>query len=382
VKRTAYGPDHLALQELASDFFTREAVPHIREWTASGRVDRSLFAKAGELGLLGLQAPEEWGGGGGPGFSYNAVVSEASVSAGFVNVGIRLHSDIVLPYFLGLATAEQSKRWLPALVNGRLISAIAMSEPGTGSDLSGIRTTARREGNGYVLNGSKAFITNGWNADLIVVVARTSSDERDQRRGLTALVAERGMEGFTRGQPYDKIGLRYSDTTDLFFSDVWVPEENRLGAEDQAFKYLTANLPQERVSISVGAVAMARAAVSAATAYAKDRTVFGKRLASFQNTRFVLAEADTETEACEHLLDRALLSLESGELTPADAARLKLFCTERQSQIVDRCLQVFGGYGYLREYPIADMFTDSRVTRIYGGSTEVMKMIIAKAMGL
>ena len=285
------------------------------------------------------------GGGGEQRFSFNAVVSEAAIAAGFSNIGLRLHADIVLPYFVSLADAEQSKRWLPELIAGRSIAAIAMSEPGTGSDLANIRTTADPVDGGYVLNGSKCFITNGWNADLIIVIARTTDNDSDRRHGLTALVVERDADGFTRSQPYDKIGLPYSDTTDLFFDDVWVPSENRLGAENRAFDYLATNLPQERISISVGAVAMARAAVTAATTYAKERIVFEKPLSSFQNTRFVLADADSTTEACEHMLDRALICLDAGELQRGRCGTSKALL---HREAIANCRQLFAGVRWLR----------------------------------
>jgi acyl-CoA dehydrogenase len=381
VKRLIYGEEHEELRKMALRFFRDEAIPNVEAWEASGVVDRDLFEKAGSLGLLGFQAPVEWGGAGCNSFSYNAVVSEAALASGFVNLGMRLHADIVLPYILRYGDDGQKKRWLTEMVAGRKIGALAISEPGTGSDIAGITTQARWTGSEYVLSGSKTFISNGLNADVVIVIARTSVRE-DRRSGLSAFVVERGMKGFARGEPLSKMGLRYSDTAELFFDSVQLPIENRLGEEGMAFEYLTSNLPQERLSISVGAIAMARAALDLTLGYAKDRKVFEKELASFQNTKFVLAESATEIEAAEQLLDRGISEWDSRELTAADAAKVKLFCSEVQGRVIDKCLQIFGGYGYLREYRIADMFTDARVTRIYGGSSEVMKVIIAKSLGL
>jgi alkylation response protein AidB-like acyl-CoA dehydrogenase len=341
----------------------------------------SFYRQAGELGLLGLRVPAEYGGGGQASFSYNMVVAEEMIRAHLQMSPMRVHTDVVLPYFLAYADAEQAKRWLPALAAGEKMAAIAMSEPGTGSDLGGIATTAIRDGGHYVLSGAKTFITGGINAGLIVVVARTSR-EPDRRGGLTLLVVEPGMSGYSTGRNLDKIGMKYADTAELFFDDVRVPVANRLGDEGAGFSYLTSNLAQERLSVAVGSVAMARAAITETVRYVRDRIVFGKPLATFQNTKFQLAGASAELAAADSMLQHAVRELDDGQLSGDDAARVKLFCSEMQGRVIDSCLQLFGGYGYMAEYPIARMYTDARVSRIYGGSSEVMKTIIAKSLGL
>lgn len=381
MRRDLYGEDHNELRKLATSFFSNEAVPNIAKWEDAGLVDRRLFQQAGELGLLGFQVPVEYGGSGLDTFTFNVVTSEAAVAAGFMNVGLRLQSDIIMPYFCALADDDQKERWLPGLCSGAQIAAIAMTEPNCGSDLAGIRTRAVKRDGVYELTGSKTFITNGVNADVVIVVARTGSDS-DRRDGLTLLVVDKEMGGFSRGGKANKLGLKYSDTSELFFDCVQVPVGNRLGDEGEAFRYLSFNLPQERVSISVGAVAMTRAALDKTVEYVSSREVFGSRLSSFQNTKFELASVATELEAAEQLLDQAIAHLDAGNLTPPDAAKVKLFCTEVQGRAVDRCLQLFGGHGYMRDHPLADMFADARVTRIYGGTSEVMKTIIAKSLGL
>jgi acyl-CoA dehydrogenase len=290
--------------------------------------------------------------------------------------------DVVLPYFLTYADEEQRRRWFPGLANGELLTAIAMTEPGTGSDLAGIRTTGVRNGDYYIVNGAKTFITGGYLADLVVVVVRTSTDETDRRAGLTLLVVEAGMPGFTKGRMLDKLGLKAQDTTELSFTDVRVPVANRLGEEGQGFRYLGHNLPQERLAIAVGSVAQATAALTATIDYVKQRTVFGQKLSEFQNTRFELAAMATEIEAAQALLDRAIEAHVEGELDTFDAAKTKLFTSEVQARVVDRCLQLFGGYGYVNEFPIARLYADARVSRIYGGTSEVMKSIISKSLGL
>jgi acyl-CoA dehydrogenase len=301
----------------------------------------------------------------------------------------RSQLDVWLPYFLEYCTTDQKARWFPGMASGELLTAVAMTEPGTGSDLAGMTTRAVRDGDHYVLNGAKTFITGGYLADLVIVVARTSDaprenqeDRRNRRQGLSLLVVEDGMPGFVKGRMLEKIGLKVQDTAELSFCDVRVPVANLLGEEGKAFSYLGRNLPQERMTIAVGSVAQARAAVTAATEYAKSRLVFGKELSTFQNTKFELAACLTEVEAAQALLDRALAELVAGELSAADAAMVKLFTSEMQARVVDRALQIFGGYGYILEYPIARLYTDARVTRIYGGTSEVMKLIISKSMGL
>ncbi|MET7736649.1 acyl-CoA dehydrogenase family protein [Streptomyces sp. NPDC005402] len=382
MRRDVFTADHEAFRELVRDVVAREVVPHYAEWEKAGRLPRSFFERLGSLGLLGVAVPEEYGGGGQPDYRYNVVLQEEAARA-LVTLGtVRTQLDVVLPYFLTYANEEQRRRWFPGLASGRLLTAIAMTEPGTGSDLAGIRTTAVRDGDHYVVSGAKTFITGGLLADLVIVVARTTTDPDDRRAGLTLLVVEDGMPGFTRGRVLDKMGIKVQDTVELAFDEVRVPVANRLGEEGRAFAYLGHNLPQERMTVSVGSVAQARAALDTTIAYVRERNVFGTPVASFQNTKFELAAVDAEIEAAQAVLDRAVLELVDGRLSGADAARVKLFCTEMQARAVDRCLQLFGGYGYMLEYPIARLYADARITRIYAGTSEVMKVIIAKSLGL
>ncbi|MFJ9737299.1 acyl-CoA dehydrogenase family protein [Streptomyces sp. NPDC101166] len=382
MRRDVFTADHEAFRELVRDVVAKEVVPHYSEWEKAGRLPRSFFERLGSLGLLGMAVPEEYGGGGQPDYRYNVVLQEEAARA-LVTLGtVRTQLDVVLPYFLAYTDEGQRRRWFPGLASGGLLTAIAMTEPGTGSDLAGIRTTAVRDGDHYVVNGAKTFITGGLLADLVIVVARTSTDPGDRRAGLTLLVVEDGMPGFTRGRVLDKMGIKVQDTVELGFDEVRVPVANRLGEEGRAFAYLGHNLPRERMTVAVGSVAQARAALDTTVAYVKERTVFGSPVASFQNTKFELAAVDAEIEAAQAVLDRAVLELVDGRLSGADAAKVKLFCTEMQARAVDRCLQLFGGYGYMLEYPIARLYADARITRIYAGTSEVMKVIIAKSLGL
>jgi acyl-CoA dehydrogenase len=368
---------------LVREFVAREIVPHYGEWEKAGEAPRSFFRALGAIGVMGMAIPEKYGGSGEPDFRYSVVLQEEASRALVTMSTVRTQLDVVLPYFLEYSSAGQRERWFPGLADGSLLTAVAMTEPGTGSDLAGIRTRAARSGDGYVLNGAKTFITGGYLADLVIVVARTADPAPgDRRSGLTLLVVEDGMPGFAKGRKLDKIGLKTQDTAELSFTDVRVPAANRLGEEGAAFGYLGGNLPQERMTIAVGSVAQAKAAVGAAVAYTRGRPVFGEPLSSFQNTKFELAACATEVEAGQALLDRATLALVAGELTGADAALVKLFTSEMQARVVDRCLQLFGGYGYITEYPIARLYADARVTRIYGGTSEVMKSIIGKSLGL
>ncbi|KAK1186473.1 acyl-CoA dehydrogenase family protein [Streptomyces sp. NBS 14/10] len=382
MRRDVFTADHEAFRELVRDVVAKEVVPHYAEWEKAGRLPRSFFAQLGSLGLLGMAVPEEYGGGGQPDYRYNVVLQEEAARALITLGTVRTQLDVILPYFLAYADTEQRERWFPGLASGKLLTAIAMTEPGTGSDLAGIRTTAVRDGDTYLLNGAKTFITGGLLADLVIVVARTSADPGDRRAGLTLLVVEDGMPGFTRGRVLDKMGIKVQDTVELAFDGVRVPVANRLGEEGRAFEYLGRNLPQERMTVAVGSVAQARAALDATIAYVKERKVFGTQVASFQNTKFELAAVAAEVEAAQAMLDRAVLDLVDGRLRGADAAKVKLFCTEMQARAVDRCLQLFGGYGYMLEYPIARLYADARITRIYAGTSEVMKVIIAKSLGL
>jgi acyl-CoA dehydrogenase len=383
MKRDLFTPEQEDFRLLIRDFVAKEVVPCYGEWEKLGHIPREFFRKLGDIGVMGMAIPEKFGGGGDADYRYNVILQEEA-SRAMVTMGTtRSQLDVWLPYFLDYCAEEQKERWFPGMVKGELLTAMAMTEPGTGSDLAGMTTRAVRMSDHYVLNGAKTFITGGYLADLVIVVARTSDAPPENRReGLTLLVVEDGMPGFTKGGKLDKIGLKVQDTAELSFSDVRVPVANRLGEEGKAFGYLGHNLPQERLTIAVGSVAQARAAVTAATEYTKDRKVFGQPVASFQNTKFELAACHTEVEAAQALLDKALAELVAGELTPADAALVKLFTSEMQARVVDRCLQLFGGYGYITEYPIARLYADARVTRIYGGTSEVMKVIVSKSMGL
>lgn len=363
-------------------FLTERVLPHVAEWEAAKGVPKSLYAEFGALGVTGIRIPQEFGGAGEKSFIYNVIFAEEVMHTGAVSGALQLHLNVVLPYFLELATPEQKARWFPAFASGESVTAIAMTEPGTGSDLAGISASAVLDGDRYVLNGAKTFITGGMNADLVVVVARTSRSETDRRAGLTLLVVAEDMQGFSRGRNLDKLGLKSQDTTELFFDNVRVPVANRLGDEGRAFAYLTANLPQERMSIAMSAQASCERAIALTLDYTRERKAFGTTIASFQNTKFVLAGLSAKVEAGRHMVDRALEELDEGVLSVADAARVKLFTTEVQAEVMDACLQLHGGYGYMLEYPISRMYADARVSRIYGGSSEIMKVIIAKDLGL
>jgi acyl-CoA dehydrogenase len=382
MRRTLFEETHEDFRLLVRDFLAREVVPSYEDWRRAGLVPRDLFTALGKLGIIGTAIPEEYGGGGQDDYRYNVVLQEECARACVTLGGLRTHLDIVVPYFTGLANAEQRARWLPGLASGELYTAIAMSEPATGSDLAGITTRAVRDGDHFVLNGAKTFITGGHHADLVIVVARTTVDPENRRAGLSLLVVEKGMPGFTVGRKLEKIGLAVQDTVELAFDDVRVPAADLLGEEGAAFTLLGRNLAQERLAIAVGAVAQARTAIDLTVAYVRDRNVFGKPLAQFQHTKFELAALDAESTAAQALLDAAITALVAGELDPVDAARTKLVCTETQGRVVDRCLQLHGGYGYILESPIARLYADARVTRIYGGTSEVMKLIISKSLGL
>lgn len=382
MKRDLYDDEHLAFGESFRSFVAKEITPHYLDWEGAGIAPHELYTSAGRHGFLGMAIPEEFGGGGTDDFRFNAVIAEELAAAGIggAGLGITLHNDITTPYFTDIANDEQKRRWLPGIASGELVTAIAMTEPGTGSDLAGITTTARRDGDVYVVNGSKTFITNGINSDLVIVAVKTDPEAR--HAGMSLLVVERGTEGFERGRNLDKIGMHSQDTAELFFSDARIPVTNRLGDEGKAFHYLTSNLAQERLSIAVTGVATARAAVQWTVDYVTERRAFGSTVSAFQNTKFVLAEQKTAVDVAQAYVDKCILALNAGELTAADASAAKFWCTELQKKVVDACLQLFGGYGYMSEYPIARAYADARVTTIYGGTTEVMKTIVAKDMGL
>ncbi|WP_326631167.1 acyl-CoA dehydrogenase family protein [Nonomuraea fuscirosea] len=380
MRRDLFDEEHLLFRETVREFMAREVVPHHQQWEKEGIVPREVWKKAGELGMFGFSVPEEYGGAGITDFRYNAVIVEEIIRSAASGLGFSLHNDVMAPYIVDLTNDEQKQRWLPGFVSGELITAIAMSEPGAGSDLQGITTRAERDGDHYVLTGQKTFITNGVNADLVVVVAKT--DPEAGARGVTLLVVERGMEGFGRGRNLDKIGMKAQDTAELFFDRVRVPVANRLGPEDgQGFFQLMNNLPQERMSIAVAAVAAAEVVLEQTVEYCRTRQAFGRNLGSFQNTRFVLAELATETEIARHYVDKCITALNAKELTAVDAAKAKWWTTELQTKVIDRCLQLHGGYGYMTEYPVAKAWLDSRVQTIYGGTTEIMKEIIGRSFG-
>ncbi|MFP8907250.1 acyl-CoA dehydrogenase family protein [Streptomyces atacamensis] len=385
MRRTVFNEDHEAFRETIRDFIAAEVVPYYDQWEKQGHVPRELYLKLGELGVFGIEVPEEYGGAGETSFKYSAVISEETARAGVSFGGSGVHTALCLPYLLKYANEEQKKRWLPPFVTGEMMTAIAMTEPGAGSDLAGMKTTAKlsEDGTHYILNGAKTFITGGVQADRVLVCCRTAPPTPEDRRGgISILVVDTKSEGYTVGRNLDKLGLKSSDTAELSFTDVRVPVEDLLGEEGKAFSYLTHNLPQERLGIAVGAYAQSAAAVRFAHEYVRDRTVFGKPVASFQNTKFVLADCQADVDAMQAVVDRALDALDAGELTPADAASVKLFTTETAAKVIDKCLQLHGGYGYMREYPISRLYADTRVTRIYGGTSEVMRSIIAKSMGL
>jgi alkylation response protein AidB-like acyl-CoA dehydrogenase len=382
MRRALFEDEHQDFRASWRTFLEREVAPLYEQWERERLVPREVFAKAGGHGFLGMALPEEHGGAGVDDFRFNVVLSEEAQRAGLgsVHLGMSVHSDICLPYFMRYATEEQKERLLPGLASGELIAAIAMTEPGTGSDLASIATTAVRDNGAYVVNGAKTFITNGINADLVITAVRTDRGER--HRGLSLLVVERDTPGFERGRNLEKIGTHAQDTAELFFDDARVPAENLLGNEGEGFAYLVSNLPQERLSIAVAGVAAAEAALRWTVEYVRDRKAFGAPIGSFQNTRFELAEMRTEVDVGQAYVDRCVEALNAGQLTAEDAAGAKWWCTELQGRVVDRCLQLHGGYGYMLEYPIARAYADARVTRIYGGSNEIMKEIVGRAMKL
>jgi len=383
MRRSIFNEEHDDFRRTIRSFIEAEVVPHYQEWYDAGLVDRSLYTKIGDLGVLGIEVAEEYGGAGIESFKFSAILTEETARAGVHLGGIGVHLELCLPYLQKLATPEQMKRWMPGFVSGEEMWAIAMTEPGTGSDLAGMQTTAKRDGDSYVLNGAKTFITGGVHADRVIVCARTSPPlENNRRFGISLFAVDTSSPGYEVGRKLDKIGLKTSDTAELSFTDVRVPAMDLLGEENEGFSYLGQNLPQERLGIAVSGYAQAKAAIRFTKAYVEERKVFGTTVASFQNTKFELAACQTEVDAAEAVCDRAIEAHDAGELSAVDAASAKLFCTEVAGRVIDRCLQLHGGYGYMNEYPIARLYADTRVTRIYGGTSEVMKLIIAKSMGL
>ncbi|MGH3936319.1 MAG: acyl-CoA dehydrogenase family protein [Pseudonocardiaceae bacterium] len=382
MRRRLFETEHEVFRDSVRAFLDKEVVPHATVWETAGIVPRELFRRAGASGFLGMSVPDRFGGGGTADFRFNAVLGEEVMHTGMAaaGLGLTLHNDICLPYFLDLTTEEQQQRWLPGIASGELITAIAMTEPGMGSDLASMATTAVRQSDHYLVNGSKTFISNGINADLVITAVLTEPQRR--HRGISLIVLERGMEGFERGRNLAKLGQHSQDTAELFFHDVRVPVANLLGEPGRGFAYLMERLPQERLSIAISGVAGAQAALDLTLTYVKDRKAFGQPIGSFQNSRFRLAEMFTEIDLAQTFVDRCVEALNDGELTAADAAKAKWWCTELQGRVVDSCLQLHGGYGYMLEYPIARAYADARITRIYGGTTEVMKDVIGRSIGL
>ena len=382
MRRDLFEADHELFRASVRDFVEREVAPNVAKWEAEGKVDKAMFRSAGKAGFLGMAIPEEYGGGGVVDFRFNVVIVEELMRGDAMASGIciTLHNDVCLPYFLDLANDEQRRRWLPGLASGDLMSAIAMTEPGAGSDLAGIKTTAVRDGDTYVVNGSKTFITNGINSDVVITAVKTNPSEA--HAGMSLLVIEDGMEGFTRGRNLDKIGLHAQDTAELFFDEVKVPVANRLGDEGMGFAYLMERLPQERLGLAAASVAHAEVAFGWTLEYIKERQAFGQPIGGFQTIKHRMAEMRTELDVAQSYVDRQVEALNRGDLSADDAAKAKWWVTELEKRVIDNCLQLFGGWGYMEEYPIAKAYRDARVQTIYGGTTEIMKEIIGRSLGL
>jgi alkylation response protein AidB-like acyl-CoA dehydrogenase len=381
MKRNIFEEEHRIFRDSFSEFVKREIVPFHDQWEEQGMVPRALWREAGKNGFLSMSVPEEYGGAGVDDFRYNTIVNEELARAGASGPGFALQTDIVTPYLLRYANEEQKRRWLPGLVSGETITAIAMTEPNTGSDLAAIQTTAVRRGDCFVIDGAKTFITNGILNDLVIVVARTSREAKPHD-ALSLLVVERGMPGYERGRKLQKIGMHAQDTAELFFNGVEVSCANLLGEEGKGFRYLVQQLPQERLSVAVSALAGAEAALAWTLQYCKERKAFGKPIGTFQNSRFKLAEMKTRIEVTRVFLDRCVMEHNQGALTTEEASMAKWWTTDLQKSVVDECVQLHGGYGYMREYPIAKAYCDVRAAPIYAGTNEIMKEIIGRGMGL
>jgi acyl-CoA dehydrogenase len=379
IERTLFSEDHRMFRDAVRRFMEQEVVPHHDRWEEQGFVDREVWQKAGANGLLCATMPEAYGGAGADKL-YSIVVMEETARVNATGLGFGLHSEIVAPYILHYGSEEQKRRFLPKMASGEAIGAIAMSEPAAGSDLQGVKTTATRTGDVYVLNGSKTFITNGWHADVVIVVAKTNP--KAGAKGTSLLLVERGMKGFEKGKRLKKVGMKAQDTSELFFDNVEVPATNLLGNENEGFAYLMQELPWERLQIAIGAVENAQAAIDWTSDYVKERKVFGTTVSSFQNTRFKLAELQTEVQIARVFVDKCIELLMAGQLDTATASMAKYWCSDLQCKVIDECVQLHGGYGYMWEYPIARAFADARVQRIYGGTNEIMKEVITRAMGL
>lgn len=379
IERTLFSEDHDRFRDSIRRFLETEVVPNHSAWEDQGYVDRDVWLKAGANGFLCSSMPEEYGGAAADKL-YSVVLMEEVARVNATGLGFGLHSEIVAPYLARYGTEEQKQRLLPPMARGELIGAIAMSEPAAGSDLQGVRTTAIRDGDHYVLNGSKTFITNGYLADVVIVVAKTNPNAG--AKGTSLLLVERGMPGFEKGKRLKKIGMKAQDTSELFFDNVKVPVANLLGGENEGFIALMQELPWERLQIAITAIASAQAAIDWTVAYVKERKVFGNTVASYQNTRFTLAEAQTEVQVARVFVDKCTELLMVGKLDTATASMAKYWCSDLQCKVIDECLQLHGGYGYMWEYPIARAYADARVQRIYGGTNEIMKELITRSMGL
>ena len=374
-----YTEEHIMFRESVREFLKQEAAPHYEEWEKKGIVDRTIWTKAAELGILSTDIPEEYGGLGLDDFRYNAIVTEELARANMPSIGFSTQNDIVVPYLNTYCTDEQKTKYLPKLASGEWIGALGMTDPAAGSDLKNIRTFAEKKDGYYLLNGSKTFISNGIHADVVVTFVKTSKEEGSKSYTLFAL--ERGMEGFTRGKNLDKIGLKAQDTAELFFDNVKVPFDNVLGEENRGFYYLMHNLPKERLGIAVGCIASAEAILEETMQYCKDRTAFGRQIGSFQNSRFKIAEMKTEVTVARTFVDECIWELTHNKLTAEKAAMAKYWVSDLQFKILDQCLQLHGGYGFINEYNVAQAWRDARVTRIYGGTNEIMKEIIGRSLG-
>jgi alkylation response protein AidB-like acyl-CoA dehydrogenase len=382
MRRDVFSADHDDLRASFGRYLDAEIVPNYDTWEQEGRVPRDVLRRVGELGFLGLAVPEEHGGAGADDFRFNAVLNEEATSRGLAAFAlcVTMQNDVALPYVLELCNEEQQARWLPGIASGELILGIAMTEPGTGSDLAGIKTRAVRDGEEYVIDGSKTFITSGLNADIVITAVRTGTT--GTHADLSLVMVENDTPGYTRGRNLEKLGQHAQDTAELFFDGARVPVANLIGAEGDGFRHLTHNLPQERLSIALGAVGSAEGALRRTLEYVKDRHAFGQPIGTFQNSRFVLAQCRTEIEVTRAFVDRCLAALVAGELTAAEAAMAKYWASEMVGRVTDACLQLHGGYGYMTEYPICRDYADARILRIYGGTTEIMKEIVGRDMGL
>ncbi|MEG9225186.1 acyl-CoA dehydrogenase family protein [Aeromicrobium sp. Sec7.5] len=378
--RTIYTDDHEAFRESCAGFLAKKVAPHIEQYIEDKALPRDFWLQAGELGLLGLEVPEEFGGAGAEDFRFNAVFAEelSKVSAALASC-VGIHTDITAPYIVALGTQEQKERWLPGIVSGEILLAIGMTEPGGGSDLAALKTTAVRDGDGWVINGSKTFITNGYSADLVVTAVRTSPEKG--AKGISLFAIEAGDEGFSRGRKLDKVGQTESDTAELFFENVRVGDDRIIGEVDRGFIHMMQKLPQERLSCAISNVAHAKQILAETIQYAHDRKAFGESIGSFQWNKFLIAELVTQVEVAEAYIDQAVLAHAEGRFTAIDAAKAKWYTSDLQNKVLDHCVQIHGGYGFMNEYRVARAWRDARVTRIWAGSNEIMKELIGRDLG-